>query len=377
MSDDPRFGLARHVSLPGPLRLDGGVLLSPVEIAYETYGTLDADASNAILLCHALTGDQHVASPHPVTGKPGWWARMVGPGKPIDPARHFIVCANVLGSCMGSSGPATINPATGAPWGMSFPVITIRDMVRAQAMLLDHLGIETLQAVVGGSMGGMQALSWPATFPDRVRAAVVIASTARHTAQNIAFHEVGRQAVMADPKWRGGAYYEAGDPPAAGLAVARMAAHITYLSEAGLTEKFGRRLQARPDRPDGAISFGFDADFQIESYLRHQGISFVDRFDANSYLYITRAMDYFDLAGEHGGLLAGAFRATKARFCLVSFDTDWLYPTAESRAIVHALNAAGAPVSFVELSSPYGHDAFLLEAPEMNRVVDGFLRAGT
>jgi homoserine O-acetyltransferase/O-succinyltransferase len=376
MSDDPRFGLARHVSLPGPLRLDGGVLLSPVEIAYETYGTLNADASNAILLCHALTGDQHVASAHPVTGKPGWWVRMVGPGKPIDPARHFIVCANVLGSCMGSSGPATINPATGAPWGMSFPVITIRDMVRAQAMLLDHLGIAVLQAVVGGSMGGMQALSWPATFPERVRAAVVIASTARHTAQNIAFHEVGRQAVMADPKWRGGAYYEAGDPPAAGLAVARMAAHITYLSEAGLTEKFGRRLQARPDRPDGAISFGFDADFQIESYLRHQGISFVDRFDANSYLYITRAMDYFDLAGEHNGQLAHAFRATKARFCLVSFDTDWLYPTAESRAIVHALNAAGAPVSFVELSSPYGHDAFLLEAPEMNRVVDGFLRAG-
>jgi homoserine O-acetyltransferase len=376
MTEDMRFGLARHAILPGPLRLDGGALLSPVEIAYETYGTLNADASNAVLICHALTGDQHVASPHPVTGKPGWWARMVGPGKPVNPARHFIVCANVLGSCMGSSGPATIDPAASAPWGMAFPVITIRDMVRAQALLLDHLGIAVVQAVVGGSMGGMQALSWPATFPERVRAAVVIASTARHTAQNIAFHEVGRQAVMADPKWRGGAYYDLGDPPAAGLAVARMAAHITYLSEAGLTEKFGRRLQARPDRPDGALSFGFDADFQIESYLRHQGISFVDRFDANSYLYITRAMDYFDLGGEHGGHLANAFRATKARFCLVSFDTDWLYPTAQSRAVVHALNAAGAPVSFVELSSPYGHDAFLLDAPEMNRVVDGFLRAG-
>jgi homoserine O-acetyltransferase len=369
--DDTRFGLARHVTLPGPLRLDGGVLLSPVEIAYETYGTLNADRSNAILICHALTGDQHVASRHPVTGKPGWWERMVGPGKPVDPTRHFIICSNVLGSCMGSSGPATVNPATGVPWGMSFPVITIRDMVRAQAMLLDHLGIETLAAVVGGSMGGMQTLSWPATFPDRVRAVVIIASTARHTAQNIAFHEVGRQAVMADPKWREGAYYAEADPPAAGLAVARMAAHITYLSEAGLTAKFGRRLQARD-----AKSFGFDADFQIESYLRHQGISFVDRFDANSYLYITRAMDYFDLAEEHGGHLANAFRATKARFCLVSFDTDWLYPTAESRAIVHALNAAGAPVSFVELSSPFGHDAFLLEAPELNRVVDGFLRAG-
>ncbi|TXC72333.1 homoserine O-acetyltransferase [Sphingomonas ginsenosidivorax] len=367
---DPRFGLARRVTLAGPLRLDGGVLLSPVDIAYETYGTLNAEASNAVLVCHALTGDQHVASAHPRTGKPGWWTRMVGPGRPIDPDRHFVVCANVLGSCMGSSGPATVNPATGQPWGMSFPVITIRDMVRAQAMLLDHLGIGVLAAVVGGSMGGMQALSWPATFPDRVRATVVIASTARHTAQNIAFHEVGRQAVMADPNWRGGDYYE-GDPPSAGLAVARMAAHITYLSEAGLTEKFGRRLQARE-----AKSFGFDADFQVESYLRHQGLAFTDRFDANSYLYITRAMDYFDLAEEHGGLLAGAFRATKSRFCLVSFDTDWLYPTAESRSIVQALNAAGAPVSFVELSSPYGHDAFLLEAPELNRVVDGFLRAG-
>ncbi|MFL9840025.1 homoserine O-acetyltransferase [Sphingomonas sp. ST-64] len=370
MSSDQRFGLARHVSLSGPLRLDGGVLLSPLEIAYETYGELAADGGNAILICHALTGDQHVASNHPVTGKPGWWTRMVGPGKPIDPARHFVICANVLGSCMGSSGPATINPATGAPWGMSFPVITIRDMVRAQALLLDHLGVARLKAVVGGSMGGMQALSWPATFPERVEAAVVIASTARHSAQNIAFHEVGRQAVMADPNWNGGAYYN-GEPPASGLAVARMAAHITYLSEAGLTEKFGRKLQARE-----AKTFGFDADFQVESYLRHQGLSFVDRFDANAYLYITRAMDYFDLAEEHGGVLASAFRETKARFCLVSFDTDWLYPTRDSRSIVHALNAAGAPVSFVELSSPFGHDAFLLESPELNRVVDGFLRAG-
>lgn len=374
-SDDRRFGLSRHVVLPGPLRLDGGGLLSPVEIGYETYGTLNADGSNAILICHALTGDQHVASPHPRTGKPGWWTRLVGDGKPIDPSRHFIICSNVIGSCMGSSGPATVDPSTAEPWGMRFPVITIRDMVRAQAMLLDHLGVARLKAVVGGSMGGMQALSWAATFPERVRACVMIASTARHSAQNIAFHEVGRQAIMADPKWRGGAYYAANDPPAAGLAVARMAAHITYLSEAGLTEKFGRRLQARPDRPDGVKSFGFDADFQVESYLRHQGLSFVDRFDANSYLYITRALDYFDLAEEHGGLLANAFRGTRTRFCLVSFDTDWLYPTAESRGVVQALNAAGAAASFVELSSPYGHDAFLLEAPEMNRVVDGFLRA--
>jgi homoserine O-acetyltransferase len=371
VSEDSRFGLARHVRLPGPLALDSGARLAPVDIAYETYGSLNADRSNAILICHALTGDQHVASTHPVTGKPGWWNRLIGAGKPIDPDRHFILCVNVLGSCMGSSGPATVDPATGLPYAMRFPVITIGDMVRAQALLLDHLGIARLRAVVGGSMGGMQSLSWPALYPDRVEALVVIAATARHSAQNIAFHEVGRQAVMADPKWRGGDYYGEADPPTAGLAVARMAAHITYLSEAGLTEKFGRRLQARD-----AKSFGFDADFQIESYLRHQGISFVDRFDANSYLYITRAMDYFDLAEEYGGHLANAFRGSKARFCLISFDTDWLYPTTESRAIVHALNAAGAQVSFVELSSPFGHDAFLLDAPEMNRVIDGFLKAG-
>ena len=376
MPDDQRFGLARHVSLAGPLPLDGGATLSPLEIGYETYGRLNDARSNAILICHALTGDQHVASQHPVTGKPGWWARMVGAGMPIDPARHFIVCANVLGSCMGSSGPPTVDPATGTPFAMRFPVITIRDMVRAQAMLLDHLGIGVLAAAVGGSMGGMQVLEWAATYPERVRSAVVIAAAARHSAQNIAFHEVGRQAIMADPKWRGGDYYDAGETPAAGLAVARMAAHITYLSEAGLTEKFGRRLQQRPDSPAGSKSFGFDADFQVESYLRHQGISFVDRFDANSYLYITRAMDYFDLAEEHGGRLANAFKATRARFCLVSFDSDWLYPTGEARLIVHALNAAGAAVSFVELSSAFGHDAFLLDVPELNRVVDGFLKAG-
>ena len=377
MTDDGRFGLSRHVTLPGPFALDGGAELAAIDIAYETYGTLDAARSNAVLICHALTGDHHVASAHPRTGRPGWWTRMVGAGRPIDPARHFIVCANVLGSCMGSSGPASADPATGAPYAMRFPVITLRDMARAQAALLDHLGVPVLLAAVGGSMGGMQVLEWAATYPDRVRSAVVIASAARHSAQNIAFHEVGRQAIMADPNWREGDYYAPElPPPTAGLAVARMAAHITYLSEAGLTEKFGRRLQARPDGRQGAKSFGFDADFQVESYLRHQGISFTDRFDANSYLYITRAMDYFDLAEEHGGRLANAFAGTRTRFCLVSFDSDWLYPTSESRAIVHALNAAGAAASFVELSSPFGHDAFLLDVPELNRVVDGFLRAG-
>ncbi|WP_076068885.1 homoserine O-acetyltransferase MetX [Sphingomonas montana] len=371
MSEDARFGLSRVVTLPGPFALDGGAVLAAVDIAYETYGALNADRSNAVLICHALTGDHHVASDHPRTGKPGWWTRMVGPGRPVDPARHFIVCANVLGSCMGSSGPASVDPATGAPYAMRFPVITLRDMARAQALLMDHLGVPVLLAAVGGSMGGMQVLEWAATYPDRVRSAVVIASAARHSAQNIAFHEVGRQAIMADPNWREGNYYAPGDvAPTAGLAVARMAAHITYLSEAGLTEKFGRRLQARESK-----SFGFDADFQVESYLRYQGISFTDRFDANSYLYITRAMDYFDLAEEHGGRLANAFAGSATRFCLVSFDSDWLYPTAESRAIVHALNAGGAAASFVELSSPFGHDAFLLDVPELNRVVDGFLRA--
>ena len=370
MSDDAPFGPDRHITLPGPLALDGGGALAPVDFAYETYGTLNADASNAILLCHALTGDQYVASDHPVTGKPGWWTRMVGPGKPIDTDRYFVVCPNVIGSCMGSSGPASL-AEDGQPYGMRFPVITIRDMVRAQALLLDHLGIDRLYAVVGGSMGGMQVISWAATYPTRVASAVIIASTARHSAQNIAFHEVGRQAIMADPNWRGGEYYADGKGPDAGLAVARMAAHITYLSEQGLTEKFGRRLQNRD-----AKTFGFDADFQVESYLRHQGLSFTDRFDANSYLYITRAMDYFDLAEEHGGHLANAFRGSATRFCLVSFDTDWLYPTSESRNIVHALNASGAPVSFVELSAPFGHDSFLLDVPDLNRVVDGFLKAG-
>jgi len=371
ISQDARLGLDKKVRLLGPLPLDSGGELTPVEIAYETYGTLNADASNAVLICHALTGDQYVASTHPATGKDGWWTRMVGPSKPVDTDRYFIICANVIGSCMGSSGPATINPASEKPWGMEFPMLTIADMVRAQALLLDYLDIERLHAVIGGSMGGMQAISWTALYPDRVKSAVIIASAARHSAQNIAFHEVGRQAIMADARWRGGAYYADDDPPSSGLAVARMAAHITYLSEAGLTEKFGRRLQDRDSK-----TFGFDADFQVESYLRYQGIAFVDRFDANSYLYITRAMDYFDLAEAHGGTLAHAFKGSKTRFCLISFDTDWLYPTSESRRIVHALNAAGTAASFVELSSAFGHDSFLLENPEMNRIVDGFLKAG-
>jgi homoserine O-acetyltransferase len=357
---------SQTLTLPGSLPLDGGGELTRVELAFETYGELNADRSNAILLCHALTGDQYVASPHPITGKPGWWERMVGPGKPIDTDRFHIICANVIGSCMGSTGPAS-EASDGHPYAMRFPVITIRDMVRAHIGLLDMLDIETLHAVVGGSMGGMQALSLAANWPDRARRVLVIASTSRHSAQNIAFHELGRQAIMADPRWQGGSYY-GGDGPDNGLAVARMAAHITYLSEEALTGKFGRNLQDRE-----AKSFGFDADFQVESYLRYQGSGFTRRFDANSYLYITRAMDYFDLAEENGGKLADAFAGTDARFCLVSFDSDWLYPTSESRHVVHALNAAGAAVSFVELSAPHGHDSFLLDVPALDRVIGGFL----
>jgi len=351
-----------------PLRLQSGVLLAPWQIAYQTYGALNADRSNAVLVCHALTGDQHAANVHPVTGRPGWWESMIGPGKPIDTEKFFIICANVVGGCMGTTGPASTDPATGRAFGLDLPLITIPDMVRSQAMLLDRLGIETLFAVIGGSMGGMQVLAWGAMYPERVFAAIPIAASSRHSSQNIAFGEVGRQAIMADPDWCEGRYLECGTNPRKGLAVARMAAHITYMSDASLHRKFGRNLQDRD-----AVTFGFDADFQIESYLRHQGSSFVDRFDANSYLYVTRAMDYFDLAVDHGGVLARAFLGTRTRWCVVSFTTDWLFPTAESRAVVHALNAAAANVSFVEIESDRGHDAFLLDEPEFFATVRGFL----
>jgi homoserine O-acetyltransferase/O-succinyltransferase len=351
-----------------PLKLDCGAALGPVRVAYQTYGRLNAQRTNAILVCHALTGDQFAAGTHPVTGKNGWWELTIGPGLPLDTERFFVICANVLGGCMGTTGPIDRNPATGEPFGLSFPVITIGDMVRLQAMLLDHLGIERLFCVIGGSMGGMQVLEWAASYPERVFSAVPIAASARHSAQNIAFHEVGRQAIMADPDWQGGNYLNTGRRPTRGLSVARMAAHITYLSEAALHRKFGRALQDR-----ARLSYGFDADFQVESYLRHQGISFVDRFDANSYLYITRAMDYFDLAGTHGGVLANAFRQATARFCVISFSSDWLFPTAESRELVRALNAVAANVSFCEIRTDRGHDAFLLDEPEFHRVLAGFL----
>jgi len=367
---DAPNSLVVHFGADRPLKMDAGVSLSSLTIAYQTYGDLNANKSNAILVCHALTGDQHVANEHPITGKAGWWHTMVGPGRPIDTNRYFVIASNVIGGCMGTTGPASLNPATGRPYGLDLPVVTIKDMVHAQAMLIDHLGIDMLLCVAGGSMGGMQVLQWAASFPDRVFAAMPIATAARHSSQNIAFHEVGRQAVMADPDWRQGRYLEEGVIPTKGLAVARMAAHITYLSDEALQSKFGRKLQDR-----SAPTFSFDADFQIENYLRYQGTSFVDRFDANSYLYVTRACDYFDLAADYGGSLANAFKGSKSRFCVVSFNSDWLYPTQASRAIVHALNAGGASVSFVDIETDRGHDAFLLDTPEFIATSRGFLDA--
>lgn len=361
-------GLVARFGEDRPLALDCGETLVNFGLAYETAGKLNAEKSNAILICHALTGDHYVTTTHPLTGKPGWWTTMVGPGKPVDTDRYFVICSNVIGGCLGSTGPASRNPATGEPYGSDFPVITIADMVRAQAMLVDELGIEKLFCVLGGSMGGMQVLQWAASYPDRVFSAIPIAAAFKHSAQNIAFHEVGRQAILADPDWHSGRYAMHGAKPRKGLAVARMAAHITYLSEQALHRKFGRSLQDRD-----ALTFGFDADFQIESYLRHQGSTFVDRFDANSYMYLTRAMDYFDIAADHGGVAANAYVDTPTRFCIVSFTSDWLFPTSESREIVQALNAVAANVSFVEVETDKGHDAFLLDEPELFRTISGFL----
>jgi len=356
------------MGLDKPLYLDSGKSLSPFVVAYETYGQLNQDHTNAVLVCHALTGDQFAANPHPLTGKPGWWDHMIGPDKILDTNRFFVICANILGGCLGSTGPASINPSTGKPWGLDFPVITISDMVRAQIRLLDHLGIDKLFLAIGGSMGGMQVLDLASRYSDRIFAAVPIAAAPRHSAQNIAFHEVGRQAIMADPDWCQGGYLNNDKCPTRGLAVARMEAHITYLSEPALHRKFGRRLQGREE-----LAFGFDADFQVESYLRHQGSTFVDRFDPNSYLYITRAMDYFDLSEGHNGNLAQAFVGTDVRFCVMSFSSDWLYPTTESRTLVRALNAVAANVSFIEIETDKGHDAFLLDEPEMHRTLSGFI----
>ncbi|MBB3172584.1 homoserine O-acetyltransferase [Endobacter medicaginis] len=363
----------QHVRFGDGLALECGAVLDELVVAYRTYGRLDADRANAILVCHALTGDQYVAEPHPLTGKPGWWSNLVGPGLPIDTDRFFVICANVLGGCMGSTGPRSTRP-DGTIWGTDFPPVTIRDMVDAQARLIDHLGIDRLFAVIGGSMGGMQVLQWAARYPERVFAALPIATAAQHSAQNIAFNEVSRQAIAADPDFHAGHYRDRGTIPARGLGVARMMAHITYLSEEALTRKFGRRLQSAPASPAAGGGAGlFGEMFEVESYLRHQGSSFVRRFDANSYLTVTRAMDYFDLARDHDGDLASAFAGTFTRFCVVSFSSDWLFPTAQSRAIARALNRAAANVSFVEIDTDKGHDAFLLDEPDMHRTVAGFL----
>lgn len=351
-----------------PLRLDGGAELKNFPVAYQTYGELNEEKSNAVLVCHALTGDQFMAESHPLTEKAGWWHLVVGKGKPLDTDRYYVICANVLGGCMGTIGPKEIDSVTGKPFGVKFPVITIGDMVRAQKLLINHLGIEQLLLVTGGSMGAMQALEWAVRYPDSVFAAAPIAGAARHSAQNIAFHEVGRQAIMADPDWHSGDYLSHGSVPRRGLSVARMAAHITYMSETALQNKFGRNLQDRDQ-----LTYGFEADFQVESYLRHQGSTFVERFDANSYLYITRAMDYFDLAKEFNGSLAAAFADTPVRYCLTSFSSDWLFPTSGSREIVRALNAAAANASFVEVTTDKGHDSFLLDEPEFFSVFAGFL----
>jgi homoserine O-acetyltransferase len=357
----------QHVVFDDGLMLECGQKLGRLEVAYRTYGRLNAEGTNAVLICHALTGDQYVAETHPVTGKPGWWDMVVGPGLPIDTERFFVICANVLGGCMGSTGPRSRRDDGEGRWGTDFPPVTIKDMVNAQKRLVEHLGIERLFAVIGGSMGGMQVLQWVASYPGKVFAAVPIASAAYHSAQNIAFNEVGRQAIFADPNWEGGRYWASGKVPERGLAVARMVAHITYLSEEALTRKFGRRVRGG----QGLTMFG--DMFEVQSYLHHQGSTFVRRFDANSYLTITKATDFFDLAEDYGGDLAAAFKGTATRFCLISFSSDWLYPTAESRAIARALNATAANVSFVEIESDKGHDAFLLDEPDFHRALGGFL----
>ena len=358
----------KSILIEKTLKLDCGKEISNFPLAYETYGNLNEKKDNAILIFHALTGDQYASGINPITKKEGWWNYAVGPGKSFDTDKFFVICANVIGGCMGSYGPGTIDPLTNKPIGTNFPVITINDMVNAQYNLLDYLKIEKLFAVAGGSMGGMQVLQFVSNFPNKAKVALPIACTASHSAQNIAFNELGRQAIMSDSNWKEGLYDEKSTNPDKGLAVARMAAHITYLSKQGLQEKFGRNLQERSD-----LKFGFDADFQIESYLRYQGSVFVDRFDANSYLYITRAMDYFDLTKQFSGNLSKAFKDTKTKFFIISFTSDWLYPTSENKDIVIALNAIGADVGFVEIKTDKGHDSFLLDVPDFLSTIKNYL----
>tara|TARA_B100001996_G_scaffold260545_2_gene202855 strand:- start:448 stop:1557 length:1110 start_codon:yes stop_codon:yes gene_type:complete len=360
----------KKLTIKKPLRLDCGKVIDNFPLAYETYGTLNEKKDNAILAFHALTGDQFVTGINPITKKNGWWNYAVGPGKAIDTNKFFVICANVVGGCMGSYGPNNLDSKTKKILGTNFPVITINDMVNAQYNLLEFFKIDQLYSVVGGSMGGMQVLQFVANFPNKARTAIPIACTASHSAQNIAFNELGRQSIMADSNWKEGNYSKLNLSPDKGLAVARMAAHITYLSQKGLQEKFGRKLQEKD-----SLNFSFDADFQIESYLRYQGSIFVDRFDANSYLYITRAMDYFDLTKQFNGNLSEAFKKTKTKFFIISFTSDWLYPTNENKEIVIALNSSGANVGFMEINSDKGHDSFLLDIPDFLKTVKNFLEA--
>tara|TARA_A100001011_G_scaffold364453_1_gene415235 strand:+ start:330 stop:1487 length:1158 start_codon:yes stop_codon:yes gene_type:complete len=350
------------------LKLDCGQTIKDFALAYQTYGKLNENKNNAILVFHALTGDQFVSGINPMTKREGWWDTAVGEGKALDTNKYFIICANVLAGCMGTFGPKEIDKNTNKPYGLNFPVITIKDMVKAQEALLDHFKIDKLLCALGGSMGGMQTLQFCASFPDRTFSAIPIACSSSHSAQNIALNELARQAIMADPDWNKGNYSESKSLPKNGLAVARMAGHISYLSESGLQEKFGRKLQEKAD-----YKFSFDADFQIESYLRHQGYSFVDRFDANSYLYITRAMDYFDLSKQYKGGLTEAFKGQKTKFLVISFSSDWLYPTKHSKDIVIALNASGANVAFAEIKTDKGHDAFLVNEPKFLNTIKGFI----
>ncbi len=345
------------------LLLESGRKLGPVTLAYETYGRLNAEKSNAILVCHALSGDAHAAGFHPGEEAPGWWDTMIGPGKAFDTEQYFVICSNVIGGCKGSTGPSSINPETGKPYALDFPMITITDMVNAQLRLIDFLGIGKLFCVVGGSMGGMQALQWASAYPDRVRAAIPMATALKQSPQQIAFDEVIRQSIMADPDWRKGNYYEHGQPNK-GLAVARMIGHITFMSDQSMEEKFSRKLK------NGNYSFTFADDFEVEGYLRYRGDNFVKRFDANSYLYITKAMDYFDLSD---GLFLPGVKATKTRFLVISFTSDWLYPSHQSQEIVRLLKRRRIAATYCDLKSTYGHDAFLVEMEEETRLISSFL----
>jgi len=355
----------RYFTWDHPFTLGSEAVLPRITLAYETYGALNSRRDNAVLVCHALSGDAHAAGYHQGEDRPGWWDVMIGPGRAFDTGRYFVICSNVLGGCKGSTGPGSVDPSTGRPYGLRFPVVTIGDMVNAQKLLVDSLGISRVQCVAGGSMGGMQALQWAVSYPEMVASCIPIAATSRHSALQIALDEVGRQAIMADPRWKGGDY--SGEVPAAGLAVARMIGHITYMSDRSMERKFGRALKKRE------LGYDFTQEFEVEGYLRYRGDSFIQRFDANSYLYITKAMDYFDLPGR--GRLCEAFGHLRdLRFLVIAFSSDWLYPPYQSKEIVRALKRNGLNVTYCEISSDYGHDAFLVESGEQSRLISGFLK---